>query len=206
MAGSRPGKMTEQQRLFVQHYLRHRNASRAAREAGYSVDNARHQGWRFMNDPTYEHVANAIRQALSDQRTRWEALNETIIQQLAAIGMADMAEAYDEDGELLPLHQMAPETRAAIAELKETEFLGQDGTPAKSRKVRHWSKPEALVALAKITGLAKDRIEHSGALDIRGAREELASILSRMGPPEGEPGGEGSQESRVEGPAPSQPD
>ena len=189
------GELTEKQRLFVRYYLQHRNASRAARQAGYSVDSASSTGWELLHRPEYDHVARAIRKELENERTRWAALNDTIVQQLAAIATADIGEAFDERGELRPMHELDPEVRAAIAELKETEFLGQDGTPSKSRKVRHWSKPEALALLSKITGLARDRVEHSGSIDVSGARQELDSILSRMGPPEGESGGEGSQES-----------
>lgn len=198
--------LNDQHRLFVREYLRDRNQTRAARRAGYSPHSAAETASRLLHDPRYAHVQEALRRALEDERRKWEHLQERIIQERCRIAFADLTDVMDADGNLLPLADIHEDARAAIAELKETEFLGQDGQPSTSRKVRFWSKNEALTALEKISGLVKDRVEHSGHVDVRAARADLADILSRMGPPEGEPGGEGSAEPGLEGAAPPQPD
>ena len=198
--------LTEQQRLFIREYLRDRNQTRAARRAGYSPHSASDTGYALLHDREYAHVQEALRQALEDERRKWEHLQERIIQERCRIAFADLADVMDAEGNLLPLADIHEDARAAIAELKETEFLGQDGQPSTSRKVRFWSKNEALTALEKISGLVKDRVEHSGHVDVRAARADLADILARMGPPEGESGGAGGPEPSVEGSAPPQPD
>lgn len=199
-------RLTDQQRLFIREYLCDRNQTRAARRAGYSPHSASDTGYSLTHDPEYAHVQEALRQALEDERRKWEHLQERIIQERCRIAFADIAEVMDAEGNILPLAAIPEDARAAIAELKETEFLGQDGEPSVSRKVRWWSKNEALTALEKISGLVKDRVEHSGYVDVRAARADLADILARMGPPEGEPGGAGSAEPGLEGAAPTQPD
>lgn len=199
-------RLTDQQRLFIREYLRDRNQTRAARRAGYSPHSASDTGWALMHDVQFRHVQEALRQALEEERRKWEHLQERIIQERCRIAFADIADVMDAEGNILPLAAIPEDARAAIAELKETEFLGQDGEPSTARKVRFWSKNEALTALEKISGLVKDRVEHSGHVDVRTARADLADILARMGPPEGESGGEGGSEPGLEGPATPQPD
>lgn len=199
-------RLTDQQRLFIREYLCDRNQTRAARRAGYSPHSAAETASRLLHDPHFAHVQEALRQALEDERRKWEHLQERIIQERCRIAFADIAEVMDAEGGILPLSAIPEDARAAIAELKETEFLGQDGQPSTSRKVRFWSKNEALTALEKISGLVKDRVEYSGHVDVRAARAELADILARMGPPEGESGGAGGAEPGLEGPATPQPD
>jgi hypothetical protein len=113
-------------------------------------------------------------------------LRERTLQELSRIAFADIADVPAADGSVLAIADIPEDARAAIAELKETEFLGQDGSPAKSRKVRFWSKGESLTQLAKITGLAVDRVEHHGVIDVRAARADVARILEGMGDPEGD--------------------
>ena len=203
---ARKRRLTDQQRLFIREYLCDRNQTRAARRAGYSPHSASEAGYALLHKPEYAHVQEALRQALEEERRKWEHLQERIIQERCRIAFADIADVMDENGNLLPLSKMSEDARAAIAELRETEFLGQDGQPSTSRKVRFWSKNEALTALEKISGLVKDRVEHSGHVDVRAARADLADILARMGPPEGESGGEGGAEPGLEGSSPAQPD
>lgn len=199
-------RLTDQQRLFIREYLCDRSQTRAARRAGYSPHSASEAGYALLHKPEYAHVQEALRQALEEERRKWEHLQERIIQERCRIAFADIAEVMDAEGNILPLAAIPEDARAAIAELKETEFLGQDGEPSTSRKVRFWSKNEALTALEKISGLVKDRVEHSGYVDVRAARADLADILARMGPPEGEPGGAGGAEPGLEGAAPTQSD
>lgn len=199
-------RLTDQQRLFIREYLCDRSQTRAARRAGYSPHSASEAGYALLHKPEYAHVQEALRQALEEERRKWEHLQERIIQERCRIAFADIAEVMDGEGNILPLAAIPEDARAAIAELKETEFLGQDGEPSVSRKVRWWSKNEALTALEKISGLVKDRVEHSGHVDVRAARSDLADILARMGPPEGESGGAGGAEPGLEGAAPTQSD
>lgn len=204
--GPKPGVLTEQQKLFIRFWLIHRNGSRAARQAGYSPHNAADTAHRLLRDPQFQHVQLAIQDALADEKQRFSGLKEAIVDELSYIAFADPADLHDEDGELLPLHKMDPEARRTLSELKATEFLGEDGAPSTSRKVRQWSKPEALNTLAKITGLMKDRLDLNADVDIRRARAELENTLAGLVPRESLDGGAGGEEPGGEGEAPAGPD
>lgn len=179
-----PPTLTTRQERFIQEFLVDRVAKRAAIRAGFAPSSASKHAYHLMHSPRCRHVQKALREALEDFELAHAGLRRLVLDQLAVIASSDIAEVFDENGELIPVHQMDPAARACIAELKESDFTKPDGTPGKARKVRLWSKPEALNLLAKITGLVKDRIEHSGSIDVRGSREELAAILDRLGEPE----------------------
>lgn len=206
MAG-RAGELTEKQRLFVFHYVRHRNASRAARQAGYSVTNAADTGYDLLHAPKYAHVQKALRDALAEERQTWEHTHETLIQQAMHIATFDPVDLVDEKGEYRQIQDIDPEARAAIAEVRVTQFTGPDGEPSVSRKYRASSKMEALTFLGKATGFLKDRIEHDFSGDIAESRARLdEAIRSALGPIEGLAGGACGQEPGEAGSAPASAD
>lgn len=180
-------RLTPRQSRFIQEYLVDRIARRAAIRAGFSPQSAQGIAWDLMHRPKFAHVQAALREALREDAERRADLRERTLQELSRIAFADIADVLADDGSILPVADIPEDARAAIAELRETEFLGEDGRPAKSRKVRFWSKNEALTQLAKVTGLAVDRVEHRGVIDVRTARADLVRILDEMGAPEDYP-------------------
>lgn len=187
-------RLTPLQRRFVQEYLVDRIAGRAAKRAGYAPDTANQAAYKLLNGADYAHVQQAIRDALEADAQRYIALKDRIVLERCRIAFADLSEALDDDGEVLALDEIGSDLRAAITEWKETTFLGQDGEPQVVRRLKLASKNEALTALEKITGLTKDRVEHSGALDVKAARTDLEQILRQLGSPTDELGGEGGEE------------
>lgn len=179
-------KLTGRQERFIREYLVDRIGRRAAIRAGYSPASAQGIASDLLHRPKFVHVQVALREALREDAARHEELRERTLQELSRIAFADIADVLADDGSVLAIADIPEDARAAIAELRETEFLGQDGNPAKTRKVRFWSKCEALTQLAKVTGLAVDRVEHRGVIDVRTARADLARILEDMGDPEGD--------------------
>lgn len=51
--------MTDKQTLFIEHYLTHFNATRAAIEAGYSPDSARAEGCRLLTNADIKPIIDA---------------------------------------------------------------------------------------------------------------------------------------------------
>lgn len=190
-----PGNWNDRQRKFVEEYLVDRIASRAALRAGYEPSAIKQTASRLMNDPAYVHVQQAIRERLEAEADRYQALKDRIILERCRVAFSDPADLVDEAGKWLPVHEVPEHARAAIQEVKESTFLGTDGQPQVQRRVKLWSKNEALTALEKVTGLTKDRVEHSGGINLSAARADLDAIIRGLGPPEGEPGGEGGEES-----------
>lgn len=77
--------MTPQEQLFVAGYLKHFNASRAAREAGYSPRSAARQGFEMLRRPE-------IQQAVADRLERANIDVDFVLQEWAAIVTADVNE------------------------------------------------------------------------------------------------------------------
>lgn len=65
--------LTVKQRRFIDSYLEHFNATRAARDAGYSEKSAHHIGWENLRKPD---IAEVIKQRLeADAMSAEEALH-----------------------------------------------------------------------------------------------------------------------------------
>lgn len=199
-------QLTARQQAFVMHYRRHRNGSRAARQAGYAVDSAPQTAYDLLHLPRYAHVQEAVRAALAEDRKRWEHVQELVLQQAHHIASFDPSDLLGPDGAFRSVQEMDPEARAALAEVKVTEYKGEDGYPSITRKYRASSKMEALNLLAKISGLVKDRLELEH-VDIREARARLDEALdAALGPREGLESGAGGEEPGGEEQAPGEPD
>ena len=103
-------KLTLKQALFVSEMLVDGNASAAAKRAGYSERTAEKIGSENLRKPD---IAEAIAKAQSKRLERNEVTAERVIAQLAAIAFLDVRKAFDAE-ELLPLHEIDDDTRAAL--------------------------------------------------------------------------------------------
>jgi phage terminase small subunit len=169
--------LTWRQHRFVQEYLICGNATEAARRIGLGEKNAQANGARLLKR---RFVAEAIQaeQEASARRTHISA--DRVRTEFARIAFADMGAIADWDGDTLtlrPRDEIAPDDRAAIAELRLKP--GKHGTRA---TIRLHSKQAALDALAKLLGLYVRPMETEESKAARGqaAREELRKRLLRI--------------------------
>ena len=65
--------MNEKQELFVQHYILTRNATEAAKAAGYSERSAHNQGYRLLQD---EEVRQRVYDAEQEMTTTLDVISE----------------------------------------------------------------------------------------------------------------------------------
>jgi len=65
--------MNEKQELFVQHYILTRNATEAAKSAGYSERSAHNQGYRLLQD---EEVRQRVHDAEQEMTTTLDVISE----------------------------------------------------------------------------------------------------------------------------------
>ena len=65
--------LNEKQEKFAQSYILHRNATEAARSAGYSAASAANQGYRLINN---EEVAERVRELESELETNVDVISE----------------------------------------------------------------------------------------------------------------------------------
>lgn len=81
--------MSPQEHAFVVEYLRHFNASRAARDAGYSPRSSARQGFELLRRPE---VQQAIAAATAERLARANIDADFVLREWAAIATADVNE------------------------------------------------------------------------------------------------------------------
>jgi phage terminase small subunit len=151
--------------VFVQEYVSDLipNAAQAAIRAGYSAKCARQIGHVLLKQPG---VKAAIEAAQKAQYKRIHMTKEAVLAGLAEIASVDVRDLFNEDGELLPLKEIPPGVRRAIAGIDVEELFEGRGESRKkvgrARKIKLWDKVRALEMLAKHHKLITEKVEHSG--------------------------------------------
>jgi phage terminase small subunit len=156
-------RFTPKQHLFIEAYLIHMNATRAAIAAGFSERSANNQGTRLMADDA---IRAEIEARLASTFDRYAITSERIIRELAKIGFGNIDDfvAVQADGSLVV--DFGTATREQMASLKSIEVDERtiDGAAAGVRKIKisMSDKRQALMDLAKLARmLPADRHEHS---------------------------------------------
>lgn len=90
-----------------------------------------------------------------------------VLSELAKIAMFDIRNLYDEDGEMIPIHELDDATAACITGVEAQRLntpTAEDPTKTTllTAKVKLADKRAALVDIGKALGLFTDKIEHSG--------------------------------------------
>ncbi len=144
-------QLTEKQELFCQAYLIDFNATKAAKEAGYSVDTAYAIGAENLRKPQIQARIFELRQ---ETGKAFNITRERIAQELALIAFGDTKNIFDESGALKSPQDWTDEGRI-ISSYEEsiTEFGDEKtGGVKTTKKVRQWEKTKALEALSKLMG------------------------------------------------------
>jgi len=178
--------LTLRQQRFVQEYLVCGNAAEAARRIGLGERNAQSNGARLLARRGVTEAVKAEQEA-SAERSRITADRVRI--ELARIAFANFGDIADWDAggaTLRPRAAIAPDDRAAIAELRVKQSKHGIRT-----KIRMHSKLRALDALAKHLGFyLKNGGPPMGSLDeeqaCRDANAELRERLLRIARGDGE--------------------
>lgn len=79
-------KFSPRQQIFIANYLIYRNATKAAKNAGYSLKTARSIGARLL---TNVDISEAIECGLKEQLIKADISADSIIQELRKIAFAD---------------------------------------------------------------------------------------------------------------------
>lgn len=150
-------KRTEQKEQFVQHYLQHGNAAEAYRHAypgSRKWKNPRScsgQGWKLLNYDDW------VKDRLAELQKAAEEMSVTsaakVLNEASRVAFSDIRKLFDENGSIKPLHLLDDDTAASIAGVDVVTIFGDDKTPMLVRKIRLWSKTDALEKLFKHLGL-----------------------------------------------------
>lgn len=154
------GVVTPKQARFVAEYLIDLNATQAAIRAGFSRRTARQIGERLL---TKVDIAQAIEAAMAERSRRTEITADRVLQEVAKLAFLDIAGAFNADGSLKPLHEIDPDTRAALSGLEVAEITGEDGhTVGRIRKLKLADKTASLTLLMRHLGMLNDKVKLQG--------------------------------------------
>lgn len=153
--------MTPKQERFIEEYLVDLNATQAAIRAGYSERTANEQGARLLANAS---VAAAIEAGKDKRSTATNITAETVMRELYRLATVDVAQAYDEHGNLKAIHDIPEDVRRAIAGVEVVTEKSEEGESSYTKKLKFWDKNKSLELLGKHVNVQafKDRIEHSG--------------------------------------------
>lgn len=168
--------LTHRQQQFVLHYVILKNATAAARKAGFSKKTAMAQGSRLFRNVA---IRAEIDRRLTKTVAKLDITAEKVLREIGRVAFQDMANYLDEHG--LPRDEfsgLGPDETAAIKSITVEEFM--DGRSDK-RKVRRLKfalgdKAKCLEILAKHFGLIDKEKEH----DLRDGVTVLGLLLREI--------------------------
>ena len=148
-----PKPLSSRQIKFCREYLKDFSASEAARRAGYTHKCAARAGYQLTHNPRIQkHLKECAKETVEKQRITVDQ----VLAELKSIAFVDstlFAPKYVNDRVIPPdVHALAPEIRAAIAEVQ----ISKRGIIVKS-----YDKVRALELLGKYLAMFIDRTEHS---------------------------------------------
>jgi len=163
-------KLNPKQEAFARQYLIDLNASQAAVRAGYKGD-PNTVGPRLL---AHVGVRSLIDKLMAERAKKLEVDAEWVIKRLMQDATADIADIYDENGNLKPVHEWPMAFRtglvAGVETVQERNGEDEDGRPQFStvRKVKLMDRSKLLEMIGRHVrvGAFKDKIEHTGKLTL----------------------------------------
>lgn len=143
-------KLSDKQIRFCNEYLVDYNGTQAAIRAGYSKKTAVEQASRLLINVK---VAEYLKSKKIKIASKLEITQERTMQEIGRIAFQDARKFFNEDGSLIPIHELDDDAAAAIAGMDIEElFEYEDGVKNKIgnlKKIKRYDKTKALEMLAK---------------------------------------------------------
>ena len=152
--------LNPKQQLFVERYLVHLNASKAAEEAGYSKKTARSQGQRLL---TNDDIQEEIMSGRKKMTQRNELDQDWVVKRLMKIGDSRMSKvAYETGGTLQLINDMEENQLDCIDTYSYSSSSNEHGN---SESVRWKIKDpvKSLELLGRLIGMWNDKQADTGA-------------------------------------------
>lgn len=158
--------LTEQRKRFVEEYVADLNATQAAIRAGYSPKSAHVQGPKLLAKPG---VAQAVKDALEARSKRTRINADWLLMRLADEVEADLADLYDDNGDLKPTNEWPKIWRQGLVsgiDLEVAQQLGDEAPEVRIKKVRISDRLKRLELIGKHIDVSafEERVRHSGEM------------------------------------------
>lgn len=157
--------LNSRQEAFCREYIIDHNATQAAIRAGYSQKTAYSLGQRLLKNAE---VKKRMIELESKAIEKAELTVDRVVNELCNIAFFDIKNLYDENGQLMNIHDMPEETRRAISGIETNEIKNKRGViVGLTRKVKTNDKIRALELLGKFKQMFVDRIEERKTVEER---------------------------------------
>lgn len=110
--------LTDKQELFCQNYVVHLNATKAARDAGYSKKTAGSQGHDLLKRPE---IQSRIQHLQAKRLQRTEIDQDKVLRQLARLAFSDIKDNFTREGGIVRVEDLSHDASAALTGLKVTK-------------------------------------------------------------------------------------
>lgn len=169
-------KVKERESRFVDEYLIDMNGVRSARAAGYrgTDKSIGVTATRLLAKPR---IKEAIQKANEERKKRTQFNADRVLKELEFIATFDPAECYDENGQLLPIHEMPERARRAIASIDIYKDFTEGVEVGETKRVRSHDKNKALDLAGRHFRMFTNKIEHSISGELA---ERLAKARKRV--------------------------
>lgn len=153
-------RLNDKQRLFVDLFCQYRNASRAAREAGYSDVRSDQSGYQLLRNIE-------VSAAVAEEFDKFSMSANEIIGRMSAMGRGTIDYFLDDDGRLTLTSQTAVDNRDIVKKVRQrtTTRTLPDGVKIEDASIEielHDAK-DAMFKLLQVGGKIIERHEHTGA-------------------------------------------
>ena len=166
--------LTPKQQRFVEEYLIDLNATQAAIRSGYSEKTANEQGSRLLANVS---ISEAIAEAQNKRTKQTEIDAAYVLRRLVEIDQMDVLDIMDDQMKIRPVNEWPKVWRQYVVNLENLELSDGEGC---FKKIKWPDKVKNLELLGKhvSVGAFKDKIEHSGQLEIQ-SLSDLMDELSK---------------------------
>ena len=166
--------LTPKQQRFVEEYLIDLNATQAAIRAGYSEKTAKVIAAQNLSKLN---VQEAIEEAQNKRQEQTQIDAAYVLKRLVEIDQMDVLDIMDNQMKIRPVNEWPKVWRQYVVNLENLELSDGEGC---FKKIKWPDKVKNLELLGKhvSVGAFKDRIEHSGQLEIQ-SLSDLMDELSK---------------------------
>lgn len=153
--------LNEKQQRFVDEYLIDLNATAAYKRAGYEAEGnaAEVNACRLLSNAK---VAEAIAKRMKDREKRTEITQDRVLQEYAKLAFLDPRRFYNEDGALIPVHQLDADVAAALVGVDVHEEKVDGVAVGQTKKIKFVDKKGALDSVARHLGMFNDKMALTG--------------------------------------------
>ena len=135
---------------FVTEWIKTCKYIDSARAAGSKARNLSQAGRQLLRKAE---INAAVKEMQSELADSLEITPERVLREYARIAFSDTRNLFDEDGHLIPLHQLSQDQSAAIGGIDVNLAGDGDGGMVTVKKIKIWDKRGALDSLSKHLGL-----------------------------------------------------